>query len=217
MGRQLADPPHWVCSKSQTLPHFRQLHPCKNFFEGRSRRALRASLAGFEPQNSEHPERPRIIGIMRLFAIRIENADTLLIGANDHQEAIAKAGLTPDDLSSVVQQLRNQGVERDQADLVLDGIGPQKFEIRELNHLHLELRVLEMGDFELRDMDEPTYNALYQGYPIMSAADEEIADKWPEVADIEVHKHERNALMADAFSREKTRLMLPGDSDQSVR
>ncbi len=70
-----------------------------------------------------------------------------------------------------------------------------------------------MGDFDLQDMDEPTFNALMQGYPIMSAADDEIAERWPELAEIEAHKTERNALFADAFSREKTRLMLPPDSE----
>ncbi len=63
---------------------------------------------------------------MRLFSIRLENADTIIITAEDDQEAVRKAGLTSQNLSSVVQQLQNFGVHRDQADLVLDGIGPQK-------------------------------------------------------------------------------------------
>jgi len=62
-------------------------------------------------------------------------------------------------------------------------------------------------------MDERTLNALLQGYPILSAADDEISERWPELADLEAYKTERNALFADAFSGEKTRLMLPADSD----
>jgi hypothetical protein len=148
---------------------------------------------------------------MKLFVIRLENADTLIVTAEDHQDAVRQAGLTSHNLSSVVQQLQNFGVHRDQADLVLDGIGPQKYEIRELNHIFLQLRISEQGSFDLQDMDEHTFNALMQGYPIMSATDDEIADRWPEIGDLEAHKTERDALLADAFSREKTRLMLPAE------
>ena len=149
---------------------------------------------------------------MRLFAIRLENADTVIITAEDPQDAVRKAGLTAQTLSSVVQQLQNYGVNRDQADLVLDGIGPQKYEIRELNHIVLELRPSELGSFDLQDMDEHTLNALMEGYPIMSHTDDEIADRWPEIGDLD-HKTEREALLADAFSREKTRLMLPPEPE----
>jgi hypothetical protein len=31
-----------------------------------------------------------------------------------------------------------------------------------------------LGNFDLQDMDEQTFNALMQGYPIMSATDDEI-------------------------------------------
>ena len=148
---------------------------------------------------------------MRLFAIRLENADTIIITTEDDQDAVRNAGLTSHNLSSVVQQLQNFGVHRDQADLVLDGISPQKYEIRELKHIVLQLRISEQGSFDLQDMDEDTFHVLMQGYPIMSATDDEIADRWPEIGDLEAHKTERDALLADAFSREKTRLMLPAE------
>ena len=46
----------------------------------------------------------------------------------------------------------------------------------------------------------------------MSATDDEIADRWPEIGG-QAHKTEREALLADAFSREKTRLMLPPEPE----
>jgi hypothetical protein len=40
-------------------------------------------------------------------------------------------------------------------------------------------------------------------------------ERWSEIADLDANKTERNALFADAFSREETRLMLPAEgSDQ---
>src|SRR5436305_12807741 len=101
---------------------------------------------------------------MRLFAIRLENADTVIITAEDPQDAVRKAGLTSQTLSSVVQQLQSYGVNRDQADLVLDGIGPQKYEIRELNHIGFDMQMSELGNFDLHDMHADTFDALVAEY-----------------------------------------------------
>src|SRR5579864_4347764 len=142
---------------------------------------------------------------MKLFTIRLENADTVIVTAETQDEALEKAGLTANTLSDVSQQLRRMGVNRDHADLVLDGIGPQRCEIRELNHLLLTLRVSQMGDFSLGATDEATYMALLDAYPIMSAVGDEIFKKWPDPVDLEFHRAEHDSLIAEAFSREKTR------------
>jgi hypothetical protein len=151
---------------------------------------------------------------MRLFAIRLENADTLIVAAADEPEALQKAGLTSGALSYVQEQLKNQGIDRHRADLVLDGVGPQRYEIRELEDIFLHLRISDLGTFSLEGTDEPTYDALFQGYPIMRATHKQIADKWPAMGEIEDHRAEHDALMADAFSQEKTRLMVPTETDE---
>lgn len=151
---------------------------------------------------------------MKLFAIRLENADMVIVTANDREEALKKAGLTAHTLSDVSQQLRQMGVNRDHADLVLEGIGPQRYDIRELDHLLLTLRISQMGQFSLGDLDMPSYMAIYEwGYPIMSAADDEVAKRWPEPRDLEDHRAEHDSLHTDAYSREKTRLMLPPEAE----
>jgi hypothetical protein len=150
---------------------------------------------------------------MKLFAIRLENADLMIITANNQQEALEKAGLTADTLYDATQQLRRMGVERDHADLVLEGIGPQRHEIRELDHLMLSLHISQSGEFSLGEMAQSTYMGLYEwGYPIMSATDDEVAEKWPDLRDLENHRAEHDSLYADAYSREKTRLMLPPEA-----
>jgi hypothetical protein len=153
---------------------------------------------------------------MRLFAIRLENADTLIVAAADEQEALQKAGLTSGTLSYVQEQLKRQGLDRHRADLVLDGVGPQKYEIRELQDICLHLSISELGNFSLEGTDEPTYDALFEAYPIMRAAHKEIGDRWPDVREIENHRAEHDALMVDAFSRERTRLMVPTERDEQV-
>lgn len=154
---------------------------------------------------------------MKLFAIRLENADMVIIIAENQTEAVKKAGLTADTLDDATEQLRRMGVERDHADLVLEGFGPQRYEIRELDHLMLNLSISQSGEFSLREMDESTYMGLYEwGYPIMSAIDDEVAEKWPDHPfDLEDHRAEHDSLYADAYSREKTRLMLPPEVSNS--
>jgi len=151
---------------------------------------------------------------MKLFAIRLENADMVIITAENQKEAIEKAGLTASTLLDAAEQLSQMGVNRDHADLVLDGFGPQRYEIRELDHLMLTLRISQIGEFSLGEPDEATYMALYEwGYPIMSASDDEAAKRWPEPRDLEEHRAEHDLLHADAYSREKTRLMLPRETE----
>jgi hypothetical protein len=153
---------------------------------------------------------------MRLFALRLENADTIIVAAADEPEALQKAGLTSGALFHVQQQLKNQGIDRHRADLVLDGVGPQRYEIRELEDILLNLRISDLGTFSLEGTDELTYDALFDGYPIMRATHKEIGDKGPDVREIDNHRTEHDALMADAFSREKTRLMVPAETDRQV-
>src|SRR5947209_6159591 len=102
---------------------------------------------------------------MKLFAIRLENADMVIITAENQKEALEKAGLTANTLSDATRRLREMGIERDHADLVLEGFGPQRYEICE------------------RDP-----------------------------RDLENHRAEHDSLYADAYSREKTRLMLPPEA-----
>jgi hypothetical protein len=151
---------------------------------------------------------------MKLFAIRLENAEMVIVTANTQREALRKAGLTAGTLLVATERLKQMGVNRDRADLVLDGIGPQRYEIRELDHLMLTLCISKNGGFDLRDTDEATYMKLYDwGYPIMSKMDDEIAKRWPDPVDLESHRDEHDSLCEDAYSREKTRLMLPPEAE----
>jgi hypothetical protein len=146
---------------------------------------------------------------MKLFAIRLENAETVIVSAENTEQALKAAGITP----KALQDFQQQGIPRDHADIVLDGFGPQHYEIRELEHIGIRLRIAEWGTFHLADMDQPTFDALYQGYPMLEAVASEIAARWPDTVEIEAHRAEHDALFEDAMLREKTRLMLPLGED----
>ena len=146
---------------------------------------------------------------MKLFAIRLENAETVILSAENAEQALRTAGITPD----VFQELQQQGIDRHHADIVLDGFGPQHYEIRELEHIGIKLRIAEWGIFQLADMDQHTRDTLYKGYPILEAAASEIVTRWPDLVQIEAHRAEHDALFEDAMLREKTRLMLPFGED----
>jgi hypothetical protein len=151
---------------------------------------------------------------MRLFAVRLENADTIVVAAVDEQDALQKAGVTHDALNYVQDQLKKMGRDLHRAELVLDGVGPQPYEIRELQDLCLHLRISDLGTFELEGTDEPTHEALMDGYPIMRAAHKTIADMWKDLTEIENYSVEHDALIEKVFSLENTRLMIPSDEEE---
>jgi hypothetical protein len=142
---------------------------------------------------------------MKIFAIRLENGDTAIVSGEHSGEALQNAGIT----AHVLQELQQQGIGRDHADLVLDGFGPQQYEIRELLHVAITLRIDQLGNFHLADMNTCTYDALSQGYPILESTMDEIAKRWPDPIDVENHRAEHDWVLEDALSKERTRLMLP--------
>ena len=83
-------------------------------------------------------------------------------------------------------------------------------------HFGIRFRMGELGNLELADIDLPTHDALYKGYPILDATAAEMATRWPSIGQIEEHRAEHNALMEDALIRERTRLMLPSAKDKKI-
>src|SRR5579863_4312015 len=99
---------------------------------------------------------------MRLFAIRKEHGEMLILSAENEAEAIKEAGLDMATVQSVVTQLRAQGSTIDAQTVIQGGIGPQAFEVRELSDVCLEFKLDEMGELELADFDWGTRETLYE-------------------------------------------------------
>ena len=137
---------------------------------------------------------------MKLFAIRIENGDTVLLLAATAQEALSKAALT----DGALEELRQEGWRFDHAATVQSGIGPQKYEITELTEFYVALTLNEEGEFEVSDQSLETWAALIKFYPIF----DRVGEGWPLGWGLE-HPRKYKRAIRDAVSQERTRLGLP--------
>lgn len=138
---------------------------------------------------------------MKLFAIRIENGDTVLSLAADRQDALKWSGLT----EHACEALWKQGCPDDRAQLVASGLGPQKYEMIELDEFQIVLSLDERGDFEISDLHLKTFTDLSKLYPILHSVINRQIDQGL-FKHREIHEQE----IEEAISQEKTRLALPG-------
>jgi len=139
---------------------------------------------------------------MKLFAIRVENGETVLIAGKDQQEALKSSGLTVDAL----EELKEKGCPYDHAALVDSGVGPQRYEVIELNHLQIRLILNEQGSLELSEFDLQTTDDLCRLYPILDEEEE----RWT-LESIMEHRAQYERSIQRAVSLERTRLAIPAD------
>ena len=137
---------------------------------------------------------------MKLFAIRIENGETVLVTGTDQADALKNAGLT----AEAIEELKKEGSRFDHADLVMIGFGPQRCEVLELDHLQIRLELNEQGGLELFDFDLDTIDTLCRLYPVL---DREIK-KWDFGYICQYRAQYKDAIQR-AVSFERTRLGLP--------
>jgi hypothetical protein len=144
---------------------------------------------------------------MKIFAIRKQNGETVIISATNQEEAIKAAGLTMESVLEVADQLRQQAHEIAPAALMREGIGPQPYEIRELQDFQLTMKLDHLGEFELADIGCQTHEQLSELYPILNAAIEEACNRWsahPMLPESEKPVYRR--LLRAAAEQERNRL-----------
>ena len=78
---------------------------------------------------------------MKLFAIRIENGETVLVTGTDEADALKNAGLT----AEAIEELKKEGSRYDNADWIISGFGEQRYEVLELDHLEIRLKLNQQG------------------------------------------------------------------------
>ncbi len=91
---------------------------------------------------------------MKLYAVRIENDETILVTAANPEEALERAGLP----SCLLLQMDHQ----------IEGAGAsptQRYKVVEVDHLHLRFRCTAAGDLNLFDADQRTYEWLFELHP----------------------------------------------------
>jgi hypothetical protein len=137
---------------------------------------------------------------MKLFAIRIENGETVLVTGTDQADALKNAGLT----AEAIEELKKGGIRYDHADWVISGFGPQRYEVLELDHLQIRLELNEQGGLELSDFDLDTNHTLCRLYPVL---DREIK-KWT-LEKVWQNRPQYEEVIQRVVSFERTRLALP--------
>ena len=91
---------------------------------------------------------------MNIYAIRIENDETVVVTAANPEEALERAGLPACLLLALDRPDDRRGASL-----------KERYKVIELNHLHLRLRCNPGGDLDVYDADQPTYESLFDLYP----------------------------------------------------
>src|SRR5262245_19108774 len=91
---------------------------------------------------------------MNIYAIRIENDETVVVTAASPEEALERAGLPACLL--LAMERRDEGT----ATSLID-----RYKVIELNHLHLHLHCRPGVDLDLYDADQLTYESLFDLHP----------------------------------------------------
>jgi uncharacterized protein YeaC (DUF1315 family) len=145
---------------------------------------------------------------MKLFAIRKECGDLIILSAESEFDALHQAGMDMDAVKLAVEQLRHgPGPTIDAETIMRSGIGPQAYEIRELPSVFIDLKLDETGDFELSDFSSEIRDAVDGMYPIIEAATDRAIEIWPD--GVMLDEEGRRAywqLMAEAIEQERQRL-----------
>ncbi len=141
----------------------------------------------------------------RLFMIRLENGNSVILQADDPDEALEFAGLKVDP----ERQAAAMG-ERDVAavhlTLVHEGFGPQRFTIREIENFHCVAHLEDEGDFVLSIESGDCSDEFHRDYPhLVDAERAHLASKFPNP---NFKNPEVRALYREAVEKERTRLLI---------
>jgi hypothetical protein len=119
---------------------------------------------------------------MKLFMIRLENGDSLILQAESEEDAIEQTGLDADG-ADVVEQLNDGKIEKiDAAEahlaLIESGTGKQNFTIRELHKFSLACGLTDDGKFDFWLGDGDVTEELFEDYPELHAALDSLEEYW---------------------------------------
>lgn len=143
--------------------------------------------------------------MMKLFIIRLENGNSVILQAACREQALEFAGLTVDP----AKQAAAMG-ERDVASLhfslVHAGMRPQNYTIRELQHFLCIAHLDDDGEFEITLESGEGSDEFYEDYPYLCKAElEHLRRRLP---DPTFDNPEVRLLHQDAVRKERTRLLI---------
>jgi len=146
----------------------------------------------------------------KLFMVRMENGDSMILQAEEEEQALKDALGDEEGLKREVAKCKVDHPELDEADIRLDfmraGLGPQRATVRELENFSCSVCMDEEGELGLLMEGEDTLDEVYVDYPVLLAA--QLAGS-PE-GDIHFEPHgyteEARARIDEAMETERTRL-----------
>jgi len=148
----------------------------------------------------------------KLYMIRLQNGNSVVLQADDEQQALEYAGLRADG-SELTEEMRASGEDVDKADVQLlmmeSGLGPQNYTIRELNEFHCSFILNDDGTFVASLDGEESLDEFYMDYPELDAAESERSDLIgePEFEDgVRIQSQQEKQLIEAAVLKERTRL-----------
>jgi hypothetical protein len=141
----------------------------------------------------------------KLYMIRLENGNSVILQASSSEQALEFAGLTVDP----AQQAAAMG-ERDVAglhfSLVHAGMGPQNYTIREIQNFLCIAHLEDDGDFSISLESGEGGDEFYVDYPHLCEAEQEhLQRRFP---DPTFENPEVRLLYQNAVQKERTRLLI---------
>ena len=143
----------------------------------------------------------------KLYQIRLENGNSVIVQAENIEQAIEYAGLTIDPAENA-ETLGESDVAKAHLMLVRTGLGPQNYTIRELHSFGCVAALRDDGNFDFSPESEEASDEFYQDYPHLSeAVDESVKMGHPLLQDPRGRR-----LMEEAVNKERTRLLVVGET-----
>jgi hypothetical protein len=114
----------------------------------------------------------------KLYMIRLQNGNSVVLQAEDERQAIEIVGLDSDG-RAVAEQMKANGREVDLAEVQLmlmeSGCGQQNFTIRELSDFNCGFTLKDDGQFSAAINDDESLDEFYKDYPELEKAEKEVS------------------------------------------
>jgi hypothetical protein len=103
----------------------------------------------------------------KLYMIRLENGDSVILQAANEEEALESSGIRCDVADFATWQGMTDVAEASWR-LMTSGLGPQNYNIRELQYFMCTLRLEDDGDFTLALESDEAHAEVDNDYPVLS-------------------------------------------------
>jgi hypothetical protein len=142
---------------------------------------------------------------MKLFMLRLENGNSVILQAESQEEAVERAGLRVDP-AAVAAQNGAKDVAQQHYELVASGVGPQNFTIRELSHFFCMAVLADDGTFAIHTETEEADEEFFEDYPAVWTREDALLEEL-DVFDPRWAPR-REPLIKEAVQKERTRLLI---------